>query len=326
MSNRTAKFVSAIFAGLLASVALTTESNSAAPAADDCLSGPKSPAPEGSHWYYRIDRVTKRHCWYLGEEREKHSRAAPQNSAPSENPVSLWKETATQPSHADAHAELPLPPTPVKREASAAAWTPAMIASAASAGNSRAASNTWDASTRRSVVASRWPEQSGMSSSATPEPTSDNSDAPASDAPAQSNSAASPLPGVAAVPLTAADASSERPFQSEKQAGSIQMLLIIIFGALSFAGLMGSAIFRFGNLPRPGRPRIRGDRRGIWDLADADRPTAITHLRADHPQTDYPRADPSMRRVDVARELPMADDPNGKILEMLARLQRSAAG
>jgi hypothetical protein len=325
MSNRTAKFVSAIFAGLLASVALTTESNSAAPAADDCLSGPKNPAPEGSHWYYRVDRVTKRHCWYLGEEHEKHSRAAPQNSAPSENHVSLWKQNATQPSNADAHAELPLPPTPLKREASAIAWTPAMVANAASAGNSRAANNAWDADTRRSVVASRWPEQSGMSSSATPESTSDSSDASASDAPAQSNSAASPFPGVAAVPLTAADASSERPFQPEKQAGSIPMLLIIVLGALSFAGLMGSAIFRFGNIPRPDRPRIRGDRRGIWDLADADRPSAIAHLRADRPQTDYPRADPSMRRVDVACELPTGDDPNGRILEMLVRLHRSSA-
>jgi hypothetical protein len=33
--------------------------------ADDCLTGPNSPAPEGSHWYYHIDRATQRKCWYV---------------------------------------------------------------------------------------------------------------------------------------------------------------------------------------------------------------------------------------------------------------------
>ena len=74
MQNRTAKFVSAIFASLLAGTPLTTVSHGAVPAADDCLSKPKGLAPEGSHWYYRIDRATKRHCWYLGDQREKLSR------------------------------------------------------------------------------------------------------------------------------------------------------------------------------------------------------------------------------------------------------------
>ena len=40
-------------------------------AADDCLSGPKGATPEGSHWYYRVDHATKRHCWYLRAEGEK---------------------------------------------------------------------------------------------------------------------------------------------------------------------------------------------------------------------------------------------------------------
>ncbi len=319
MSNRTVKFVSAIFAGLLASIALTTESNSAepeessnaAPAADDCLSGPKTQAPAGGHWYYRIDRVTKRHCWYLGEEREKHSRAAPQNSAPSENPVSLRNEAAARPSITDARAELPLPQTRIEREPGATtAW---------SNNNSRRANNAWDANTQLSVVASRWPEQSG---SASPEPASNNSDAPA-----QPDSAAPPSPSVAAVLLAAADASSEKLPESKKQSGSIPMLLMIIVGALAAAGLTGSAIFRFGTKPHRGRPQIRGDRRSTWDLADSDRPSAMARLRADYPRADDPRAGLSMRSVDAPRELPApaADDPNGRILEMLTRLHRSTA-
>jgi hypothetical protein len=33
--------------------------------AEDCLTGPNVSAPTGQHWYYRVDRVTHRRCWYL---------------------------------------------------------------------------------------------------------------------------------------------------------------------------------------------------------------------------------------------------------------------
>ena len=33
--------------------------------ADECLAAPNSPAPQGSHWYYRLDWGTQRKCWYL---------------------------------------------------------------------------------------------------------------------------------------------------------------------------------------------------------------------------------------------------------------------
>jgi len=34
-------------------------------AAADCLAEPNRDAPEGLHWYYRIDRENDRKCWYL---------------------------------------------------------------------------------------------------------------------------------------------------------------------------------------------------------------------------------------------------------------------
>src|ERR1700716_2141387 len=239
MSNRTAKFISAIFVSLLAGALLTTVSHGAVPAAaDDCLSGPKGQTPSGGHWYYRIDRATKRHCWYVGDEKEKLSRVAPKNSAPSAEAVSPRKETATQRSIADAHAELPLPQTRVEQETSVTPWqpTPATAANAASVENNPRA-NARDVNTRLSVIASRWPEQSGVSSSASPGPTTGDSGELV-----QSNSDAAPSSAVAEVTLAAADASSE------KQPGSIQMLLTVIAGALTFAGLIGRAIFRFGRL------------------------------------------------------------------------------
>lgn len=33
--------------------------------ADDCLTEPKSPAPQGAHWYYHVDRTNQRKCWYV---------------------------------------------------------------------------------------------------------------------------------------------------------------------------------------------------------------------------------------------------------------------
>ena len=42
-------------------------------AADDCLAGPNTEAPQGSHWYYRLDRLSHRQCWYLGPERRTHA-------------------------------------------------------------------------------------------------------------------------------------------------------------------------------------------------------------------------------------------------------------
>ena len=101
MSNRSVKFVPALFAGVVAGASLatmtdlraqviSTAAEAATPAtqaaADSCLSAPKGATPSGSHWYYRIDRVTKRQCWYLREESDtaddKFARAAPPASAP----------------------------------------------------------------------------------------------------------------------------------------------------------------------------------------------------------------------------------------------------
>lgn len=303
MQNRTAKFVSAIFASLLAGTPLTTVSHSAVPAADDCLSKPKGHAPEGSHWYYRIDRASKRHCWYLGEEREKLSRARPQDSAPIADPASPQKDTATQRPVADAHAELPLPQARVEQETSVSAWPriPATTANAASVENGQLA-NAPDAKTQLSVIASRWLDPSGVSSSASPAPTTGNSGEAV-----QLNSEEAPLPAVP--PSAAADLSSE------KQSGSVQMLLLVMMGALVLAGVIGRAIFRFGRMRQAGRRQTRSDRRAIWDSVDTDRPSAPA----------YPRAAASKRSVDIPRELRQADDPNGRIAEMLARLSKSAA-
>ena len=57
----------AILVSLLAMLLLAALSDRAR-AAEECAVGPVGTAPPGSHWYYRLDRLTHAHCWYLGPQ------------------------------------------------------------------------------------------------------------------------------------------------------------------------------------------------------------------------------------------------------------------
>jgi hypothetical protein len=61
-------YVPTIVVLLVAGVLFTARTSSAA---DECIAKPNAPAPQGSHWYYRVDRASKRQCWYLGAEGAK---------------------------------------------------------------------------------------------------------------------------------------------------------------------------------------------------------------------------------------------------------------
>jgi hypothetical protein len=127
---------------------------------------------------------------------------------------------------------------------------------------------------------------------------------------APSNSAAALPAAVAAVPLAAADA---LPEDAGKFPGSVRMVLLAVIGALSFAGLMGGAIFRYGGGTwRSGRRDHGNDRRAIWDSAAIDR----------GPPPGFPLPRARMPGADVPREPRAADDPNRRIAEMLAQLAR----
>jgi len=107
MPTRMALFVTAIFTMFLAAVFVTAQ---ASHAADDCLAKPNVAAPQGSHWYYRVDRTTRRECWYLGAEGGKvrlpaHQDASPARSRPSKisaQPVEQTPARATEVAAAEA--------------------------------------------------------------------------------------------------------------------------------------------------------------------------------------------------------------------------------
>jgi hypothetical protein len=52
-----------ILAVLAATIALTARSSLSETTA--CRTDPGAPAPQGLHWYYRVDRTGNRHCWFL---------------------------------------------------------------------------------------------------------------------------------------------------------------------------------------------------------------------------------------------------------------------
>lgn len=233
MPNRTAKFVSALFASLLAGAPLTTVTHGATTVADDCLAGPKGQAPQGAHWYYRVDRSTKRHCWYLADQqhtpRSQTAAAKPPQDA----------DAAMQQSVANAHAELPAD-TPRAENSDNLA--------------------TQVAPTQRSLVASRWPDPYSSAPDAAPSPT--KRDAGTGVTPASQNQPTSVL---AAGQFATADASSA------SQLYSLPLQLTALAGVLALAGIIGTVMFKFGRSPRL-QPSEIGYRRGhVWESTDDDR-------------------------------------------------------
>jgi hypothetical protein len=289
MPNRTANFASAIFVSFLAGVPLAIISQGAARAADDCLFAPKDETPEGSHWYYRIDHATKRHCWYLRTEGERLSQTAPPISSRAANPIAPKVETPAQHSIADAHAELPAQTTiePARHNDAPVLAMPA---------DAPVREDSAGAEAQRSVVASRWPEPSDMNSAAAPRPATVNLAANT-----QPDSTPAASPAIAAVTLAAADSSSQT------RSGSIPKLLSAIAGALALAGITASLVLKFGGSRR--RTRVR--RHKIWQPTDD---SIALSARRD--------ADVVPRRTGLPRDLDRTDEANDRIAEFFSQLSK----
>lgn len=88
--------------------------------ADNCLLKPNAPSPAGSHWYYHVDRLSGRRCWFLrqqeagaGQKSEKPEhvnrvqRATPRaQTAPADAPVA---DTSTATLHDAGGAQTSAP-------------------------------------------------------------------------------------------------------------------------------------------------------------------------------------------------------------------------
>lgn len=251
MGNRTAKFVSALVGSIIAGSPLAAVSQNApapsstANAAPDCLASPKDAAPQGQHWFYRLDRTTKRKCWYLRAAGEKESartaQAAPAVSAPPTADAPAPQQNPVQ----DARAEFLTP-----RGTAAGKTANVPMQAAAAAPVQQSADQAADGNAQQPAGAAPWPDVSTAS-------------APPASPPAPTVAAAATQPSAKAskssspVALAATDNGT-----TDKPTGSLQMLLLVIGGALALAGILASLIYRFAGA----RVRLRSaDRHAHWD-------------------------------------------------------------
>jgi hypothetical protein len=101
-------FVSPILIMPLASSLMTVQTSFAEPAVNECKAKPDSSAPAGSHWYYRVNRTDKQHCWYLGPEGAKvRSQAS--------GGISSRKGTAARENPPEMTQGMPAPMEPARR-------------------------------------------------------------------------------------------------------------------------------------------------------------------------------------------------------------------
>ena len=74
-----------VFLKVRTSYAQSTQS--AQSIAADCITSPGSAPPQGSHWYFRVDRMLHRRCWYLGPEGARVQAEAPRAELPKRLPL-----------------------------------------------------------------------------------------------------------------------------------------------------------------------------------------------------------------------------------------------
>jgi hypothetical protein len=307
MRNRAAKLGSALIASFIASASFISMSYGETPAADECLSAPKDDTPAGSHWYYRVEHPSNRHCWYVrganATVAKTEASAPPALTKPSPNVAT----SAEMPgSVANAHAELAEPRTRLDRGTGAASGQfPAAMPntdSSAPAANSQAAISQdpisqdsishavtpqvltpADAAIPGSVVASRWPDQMAANT-----PTTSSQVATAPESPPDANDVvadATPSaqsPGKNNVRVAVADTVTETPL--EKPRASTQMMFIVMIGAFSVAGLVASAVGLGGRRRKRAR-LVQARRSANWDAA---RPTRQRPSRFPSPLPSRP--------------------------------------
>lgn len=333
MSNRSAKFASAIVAGLMAGANFSAGAQTAAttaaakPAetktADNCLPGPKGTAPAGSHWRYHLDRTTKNKCWYLGEAKNgaaktataQRPQPAPEPEAeaadatpPQAQPQPQQPQPAMSKSVANARAEWPSPQ---------AAAAPAAGPDQASAPGATAAPT--DPNAASSAVSARWLDASSMAGS---NGTRHAATAQPSMVVAQADSPQQQASTVAA----AAPAAVEAP--ADKTSSSTQMLLIVMIGALALAGLVSALVVKLTRR-RTSSDDLRDEQRAPWDSIYIEHTAPMQVNRARQLQlSDLPprRAEPPIPRRETVRNAPEPTEADSRqIAAMLQRLARSTA-
>jgi len=288
MSHRTAKLLPVVLIGVLAGTALTLVPSRPAQA-EECLSAPKAATPAGGHWRYRVERGTKRQCWYLAETRKTSA------------PAAAVEPSTPQRTLADARAELIAEPS-VSDPAPDGVW-PAPEKSAAPADVAPTAAVPDPTTNPDWTLASRWADTSA--------PVDSGSTLTIADTAAEA----------ATSPVAPADTAARSPFDSQA------MLIAGLVAALGVAGLLMRLVIRFAG-SRPIVSREQGlHGRPILEVEIPDRPappwiaSPPAPPRATEPAVGRRDAEPPpLNWVRVARARSQADLASDAIEELLAKV------
>jgi len=203
-------------------------------ASEECLASPKKESPPGRHWFYRVDRSNKRHCWYLGDARGTVSSSA--KSRPSPRAALLAKLRRENP--------LPVRPTDARAELTQGRAENTLRAedaqlTAATVWNRpvepqdarRDLPNRVSAEDAQSKIAARWPEASFAVASAKPE--------------ADAHTTTDPVPSTSPAPMDTAGAPvvSRAEAQPVKRSKSLYSLFWAICGACVLVAFAGSVAY-----------------------------------------------------------------------------------
>jgi hypothetical protein len=80
MPRRVVSYAAAVAVGLCTAIALSTNWVLASGA---CVAQPNRQLAEGGHWYYRVDRINHRKCWYLAGPTTRMSQTEAPEARPS---------------------------------------------------------------------------------------------------------------------------------------------------------------------------------------------------------------------------------------------------
>ena len=263
MMNRTTSFVVGALTCMVAGTSFVTMHLGDAGAADECLAAPKTASSPGQHWYYRIDRATQRHCWYLGDAGKAASRAAKAASTHRSTLTDSDREAALARSAANVHAELPMPQMSRDDEAKPAPAAPAVVPAAPEGGNvAQGASSDATGGSSRSPDVWRALDAANFKTAASepPQPSPSVAAPATADAMPDTRQEVVPAPAASPAPVTAPaqpavsaapPAPLARPDVSAMgRATSLSALFLAAFGALIFVTLAAALGYFFTDRTR----------------------------------------------------------------------------
>jgi hypothetical protein len=287
---------------LAASVVAISLGATTGDAADECLRGPNGPSPKGSHWYYRVDRSSGRHCWYLGSEGQKVRSVSERTSQQTRKRVAEHSQRTETTAPAPA-VRSPAPPA-VAETKTVASFFSQYWSSLFSGAEPPQIATAEDPKLAPAPDASRPASPSASTNYAQEQDQTDAQDEmplvwPVLTA-AEREAATAPAPG--SVPRSVPATASVPALKS-------QYMVAILAGALAIAGVLMALVYRLGAIRFGRRQQQRQSPR--WDITTqtADRlPLAPPPLTYANP---VPRSSAPVRKPVLSRR-PAELDRDGR--------------